>query len=139
MILRDLNFSNLVLSKVPGTPRSSSSGYTSGEVTNESCIPAKLRKQLSHALDGESRFDGKDWRMLAEKLKVPGELIKWLIGNNRIDRPTEHILQFFENEFSIKESMEKKLDRLADILNKMGRNDAAELISIHLSTDGSDR
>lgn len=115
----------------PVSLKQMSSGYFSvgfESLPTAHSLSRELRSKLSLILDPPHESD---WKVLAENIGLSYKDIRWIESRNAFS-PTEILFIFWETRDSLKHRY--PLRRMADILQKMGRDDAAEIIEAQLLT-----
>lgn len=108
-----------------------SSGYFSvgfESLPTVNSLSRELRSKLSVILDPPHEAD---WKVLAENIGLTNRHITW-IDSRKAFSPTEILFNFCEMRDSLRSRYPPL--KLAEILQKMGRDDAAELIHTQLLT-----
>lgn len=108
-----------------------SSGYFSvglESLPTEHSLSRELRSKLSVILDPPHEFD---WKVLAEKMGLSYSDIVW-IESRKAFSPTEILFNLWETRDSVR--LQYPLQKMADILQQMGRDDAVKIIEAQLHT-----
>lgn len=108
-----------------------SSGYFSvgfESLPTVNSLNRELRSKLSVILDPPHESD---WKVLAENLGLSYQDIRWIDCRKGFS-PTEILCNFWETRDSLRYRF--PLRKMAEILQKMGRDDAVELIEAQLLT-----
>ena len=114
-------------SSSPMSARQMSSGYFSvgfESLQTASLLSRELRSKLALILDPPLESD---WKVLADKFGLTHEDIKW-IDSRKNHSPTEILFNYLETidgPFS--------LPKLSEILQKIGRDDAFEIVTAEMS------
>ena len=117
-------------SSSPMSARQMSSGYFSvgfESLQTVGLLSRELRSKLALILDPPLESD---WKVLADKFGLTHEHIKW-IDSRKNHSPTEILFNYLEtidgpqNRFS--------LPKLSEILQKIGRDDAFEIVTAEMS------
>ena len=113
----------------PVSLKQMSSGYFSvgfESLPTAHSLSRELRSKLCVILDPPHEYD---WKVLAEKLGLDYTYIRWIESRTAYS-PTEILLDFWETTYNLK--LRYPLQKMADILQQMGRDDAAEIIAAQL-------
>lgn len=108
-----------------------SSGYFSvgfESLPTANSLSRELRSKLSLILDPPHESD---WKVLAENMGLSYKDIRW-IDSRKAYSPTEILFNLWETRDSLR--YQYPLQKVAEILQKMGRDDAFELIEDQLLT-----
>lgn len=114
----------------PVTVKQMSSGYFSVgfESLPSMDLPSReLRSKLAVILDPPHEFD---WKVLAVHIGLSDKDIRW-IDSRKAHSPTEILFNFLERTDGLRNCF--PLRKLAEILEKMDRDDAVQLINSQLS------
>ena len=109
----------------PVSLKQMSSGYFSvgfESLPTAHSLSRELRSKLSVILDPPHE---NDWKVLAEKLGLGYTGIRWIECRNAFS-PTEILFNLWETTDSLK--LQYPLQKMANILQEMGRDDAVEVI-----------
>ena len=101
-------------------------GFESLPTTNS--LSRELRSKLSVILDPPHESD---WKVLAENMGLSSKDIRW-IDSRKAYSPTEILFNLWETRDTLR--YQYPLQKVAEILQKMGRDDAFELIEDQLLT-----
>ena len=115
----------------PVSLKQMSSGYFSvgfESLPTAHSLRRELRSKLSLILDPPHE---NDWKVLAENIGLSYTDIRWIESRIAFS-PTEILLDLWETTDSLK--LQYPLQQMADILKKMGRDDAVEIIEAQLHT-----
>ena len=113
----------------PVSLKEMSSGYFSvgfESLPTAHSLSRELRSKLSVILDPPHEYD---WRVLAENIGLSYTDIRWIESRNAFS-PTEILFNLWETTDSLK--LQYPLQKIADILEKMGRDDAVKIIEAKL-------
>jgi len=109
----------------PVSLKQMSSGYFSvgfESLPTAHSLSRELRSKLSVILDPPHEYD---WKVLAEKIGLSYTDIRWIESRNAFS-PIEILFNLWETRDSLKHQY--PLEKMADILQQMGRDDAVEII-----------
>ena len=115
----------------PVSLKQMSSGYFSvgfESLPTAHSLSRQLRSKLSLILDPPHEYD---WKVLAENIGLSCTDIRW-IESRKAFSPTEILFNLWETRDSLRHQY--PLQKLADILQKMGRDDAVKIIEAQLHT-----
>ena len=113
----------------PVSLKEMSSGYFSvgfESLPTAHSLSRDLRSKLSVILDPPHEYD---WKVLAEKIGLSYTDIRWIESRNAFS-PTEILFNLWETTDSLK--LQYPLQEIADIFEKMGRDDAVKIIEAQL-------
>ena len=113
----------------PVSLKQMSSGYFSvgfESLPTAHSLSRELRSKLSVILDPPHEFD---WKVLAEKIGLSYTDILW-IESRKVFSPTEILFNLWETRDTLR--LQYPLQKMAEILQKMGRDDAVEIIEAQL-------
>ena len=113
----------------PVSLKQMSSGYFSvgfESLPTAHSLSRELRSKLSVILDPPHEFD---WKVLAEKIGLSYTDILW-IESRKAFSPTEILFNLWETRDTLR--LQYPLQKMAEILQKMGRDDAVEVIEAQL-------
>ena len=106
-----------------------SSGYISigfESLPTVHSLSRELRSKLSVILDPPHEAD---WKVLAENIGLSNKGIRWIDSRKALS-PTDTLFNYWEMGYGMK--CQYPLQKLADIFQKMGRDDAAKLVEAEL-------
>ncbi|XP_019636217.1 PREDICTED: uncharacterized protein LOC109478841 [Branchiostoma belcheri] len=89
-------------------------------------LPIDVRHQMCVLLDVENP-EGKDWRMMAEKIGLDSAIIRWIEARSRFKSPTYKLLDFWESRNVSGGAV--ALWRLSNLCEEIGRPDVAQLVN----------
>ena len=115
----------------PVSLKQMSSGYFSvgfESLPTAHSLSRELRSKLSVILDPSHESD---WKVLAENIGLSYQDIRW-IESRKAFSPTEILFNLWETRDGLKHRY--PLRKMVDILQEMGRDDAAEIIEAQLLT-----